>query len=64
MITLDKKHKKTVDAAQVKIQTLAEKQNDVFTSLCEKLGVRDDTPEAESLWDHVFNETSWVIRYK
>jgi hypothetical protein len=64
MITLDKKHKKTVEEAQSKIQSLSVKQHKVFTDLCEELKVVDDTPEAESLWDHLFNETGWVIKYK
>lgn len=64
MITLDEKHKKLVNKAKLKINGLTVKQNDIFTLLCNQVGIQEDTPEAESLWDHVFNDTDWTVKFK
>lgn len=64
MITLDKKNKKLVDRAKQKIEALTIQQNDLFTLLCNQVGIQEDTAEAESLWDHVFNGTDWAIKFK
>jgi hypothetical protein len=63
MITLDKKHKKAVDAARKEIVKHTKAQDATFLRLCKKLKVDGNSPEGDSLWDHIFNDTDWVIEY-
>ena len=63
MITLDQKHKKDVEAAKTAIKGLTVIEDFVMGALATKLNIEEGTEEYDSLWDHVFNDTDWTVKY-
>jgi hypothetical protein len=64
MIILDKKHKKTVTNFIKLVKANQDKEVKLYTALCKKLKVKEGTSEDDSLFDHIYNDSEWTIKYE
>ena len=63
MMIINKKYKNTIEEYKRAIKASQVYQDNMFAVLCDDIGIEDGTPEAEALWDHIFNDTDWTITY-
>ena len=64
MITIDKKHKKEIDAFRKDILAEMAAQDKVFSKLCKKLGIDPDGKDGDALFDHIYNGSIWPVNFK
>ena len=63
MITLPKESKKAVKLLKKFIESNDKTEDKMFRKLCKWLTIDPDSPEGEALWDHVYNDTDWTVKY-
>lgn len=64
MIKINKKHKKEIDAFRKDILAEMAAQDKVFSKLCKKLNINPDGEDGDALFDHIYNETDWTVKYE
>lgn len=64
MITLPKESKKAVKLLKKFVSINDKEEDKMFRKLCKWLGIDPDSAEGEALWDHVYNDTDWTVKYE
>ena len=64
MIKINKKHKKEIDSFRKDILAEMAAQDKVFSKLCKKLNINPDGEDGDALFDHIYNETDWTVKYE
>jgi len=64
MITIDKKHKKEIDKLKKIIVAAAKAQDELFNDLCAELNVDANTNEGDCLFDYIFNDCDFTVKFK
>lgn len=60
---LPKKTKASVVKVRKAINKLQSEQEMMIKELSKQLGIKIDSEEFETLWDHVMNGTTWTVEY-
>lgn len=63
MITLPKESKKAVKLLKKFVSMNDKTEDKMFRDLCKWLDVDPDSEAGEALWDHVYNDTDWTVKY-
>lgn len=61
---IEKKWKIKINKTKVEINQLQVQQDEIVSSLAKKMKIAEDTEDFEILWDHIYNDTEWMITYK
>ena len=61
---IEKKWKIKINKTKVEINQLQVQQDEIFSSLAKKMKIAEDTEDFEILWDHIYNDSEWMITYK
>ena len=64
MRKINKKHKKEIDAFRKDIFAEMAAQDKVFSKLCKKLNIDPDGDDGDTLFDHIYNDTDWTVKYE
>ena len=63
MIQINKKHKKEIAAFRKDILAEMAAQDKVFYKLCKKLNIDPDGEDGDALFDHIYNDSNWTVKY-
>lgn len=63
MITIHKKHKKEIAAFRKDILAEMAAQDKIFSKLCKKLNIDPESDDGDVLFDHIYNDTDWTVKY-
>lgn len=61
---IEKKWKIKINKTKVEINQLQVQQDEIVSSLAKKMKIAEDTEDFEILWDHIYNDSEWMITYK
>ena len=61
---IEKKWNIKINKTKVEINQLQVQQDEIVSSLAKKMKIAEDTEDFEILWDHIYNDTEWMITYK
>jgi hypothetical protein len=61
---IEKKWKIKINKTKVEINQLQVQQDEIFSSLAKKMKIAEDTEDFEILWDHIYNDSEWMITYE
>ena len=63
-IKLKKKDRKRVEAARKIILEHYREHDEIVTAIAKDYGWKFESLEWETLWDHITNDTDWMVEYK
>ena len=61
---IEKKWKIKINKTKVEINQLQVQQDEIFSSLAKKMKIAEDTEDFEILWDHIYNDSEWMITFE
>jgi hypothetical protein len=61
---IEKKWKIKINKTKVEINQLQVQQDEIVSSLAKKMKIAEDTEDFEILWDHIYNDSEWMITYE
>lgn len=64
MITLPKESKNAVKLLKKFIASNNKTEDKMFRVLCKFLKIAPDSKEGETLWDHIYNDSDWNVKYE
>lgn len=61
---IEKKWKIKINKTKVEINQLQVQQEEIVSSLAKKMKIAEDTEDFQILWDHIYNDSEWMITYE
>jgi hypothetical protein len=61
---IEKKWKIKINKTKVEINQLQVQQDEIFSSLAKKMKIAEGTEDFQILWDHIYNDSEWMITYE
>lgn len=64
MLVIEKKFANKVKKLKKLSAENADKEAKLFEKLCKDMNIGVESDEGDCLFDHVFNDTDWTVKYK
>jgi hypothetical protein len=61
---IEKKWKSKINKTKVEIDQLHVQQEEIVSSLAKKMKIAEGTEDFQILWDHIYNDSEWMITYE
>ena len=62
-LKIDKSFKNRIDRFHLILKTQDKENDKAFKFLCRDMKIKLKSQEADILWDHVFNNSDWMVEY-